>query len=332
MQLGSQNNDLMEFKEEIMEKMHILKNNFLSEFNNIFSQVNSNFEKIDMRINTISENNNSILDLVTKHKINLEKINQFEVYKSKTDQSLVTQNIQVKNILQEINQIKNNYEKIMTGNLAIPGHVGAGYKYKNLGEYLGYHMDKFNELKSETEQNKRKVNSLEKSSLNIISRSISGFQSLIDNKHRQMNILFEKKYETFNTKILELETEIEKFQVKIDNLINSIQNEIKERKINNENTEKKFEEIYQEINSLTIDFKSLKKSKFQSRNNSINNENLIFGKNKFFSSRKDIFNLNKNLRLSNLKGQIKEINNNNNVLNEDDQQKNSTSINNINNY
>ena len=334
MQLSSQSNEFIEFKDEIMKKIHILENKFLSEFNHKFSQINSNFQEMDIRINIISQNNNSLLDLVTKQNFNFDKINEFDIYKNKTDQNLITQKIQLKNILQEIKQIKDNYEKIVMENLIIPGSIGPGSTYKNLSEYLVYHMDEFNKLRNETEQNKKKTNDSEKTALSIISNALFRFQSYTDNKNRQMTVAFEKKYETFHTKILDLETKIENFKSKIDKFINSIQTEmqkiLKSQKINNENIDKKFEEINQKINSLISDFESFKKIIFQSINNN-DNERVSNTRGKFTSSKKNIFNLNNNLVRSNFKTQIQEKNKINNASNKDDDQKNSSGINNNNN-
>lgn len=226
MQLASQGNDFMEFKDEVMKKIRLVENKFLSEFNSKFSLVNSNFEKMDIKINTISQNNNSLLDLVTKQNFNFDKVNEFDIYKTKTDQSLITHKIQIKNILQEIRQIKDNFEKIVTENLIIPGSIGPGSIYKNLADYLVYQMNEFNKLRNDIEQNKKKVGDWEKTAINIISNSLLRFQSYIDNKIKQMHVVFDKKYEVFNTKILDIETKIENFEFKIDKSVKSIQDDM----------------------------------------------------------------------------------------------------------
>ena len=340
MQLASQGNDFMEFKDEVMKKIRLVENKFLSEFNSKFSQVNSNFEKMDIKINTISQNNNSLLDLVTKQNFNFDKVNEFDIYKTKTDQSLITQKIQIKNILQEIRQIKDNFEKIVTENLIIPGSIGPGSIYKNLADYLVYQMNEFNKLRNDIEQNKKKVGDWEKTAINIISNSLLRFQSYIDNKIKQMHVVFDKKYEVFNTKILDIETKIENFEFKIDKSVKSIQDDMqkitKAHKTNKENTNKKFEEINQRIDSLIKDFEYFKKLKFQSllknKENNFDTINSISGKNnKFFHSNKNIFTLNRNLSLTGFMGQIQEKKMSNNTSNKDDDQKNSSSINNNNN-
>ena len=332
MQLSSQNNDLIEFKGEIYKKLHSLENKFLSEFNSKLTQINSNFDKIDIKLNTVNQNNNSLLDLVSKQNFNFEKVNQFDTFKSKTDQTLITQQIQIKNIIQEMHQMKDNYEKIVSENLTIPGCIGPGSKYKNLGDYLIYEMNEFHKLRNETEQNKKKVGDWEKTAVNIISNSLFRFQSLLDNKNNQMHILFDKKFGTFNSKILDLETQLEKYQFKIDKLTKSFQDEIQIMVTSsnkyNENIDQKFEEINQRINSLIQDFESQKGLKFKDENKENNNFliNSPNHENKGHNSNKNINIVKRNIGASNFKIQPQESKKSNNASNKDDEQKNSSII------
>jgi len=71
----SENISFIEFKEDIMKKFHILENNLREEYSSKFIKVNSNFEQMELKINTISHNNNSLFNLISKQNINLEKMN-----------------------------------------------------------------------------------------------------------------------------------------------------------------------------------------------------------------------------------------------------------------
>ena len=132
MENSSNNFNIIEFKEDIMKKFHIQERNLKLEYNSKFTKINSNLEEIELKINTLSHNNNSLLDLISKQNINLEKINKLENLGNKADQTLLTQEIQIKNIFEEISKIKNNIYKIVSENLIIPGTVGPGSVYKNL--------------------------------------------------------------------------------------------------------------------------------------------------------------------------------------------------------
>ena len=125
MENSSNNFNIIEFKEDILSNLKL-------EYNSKFTIINSNLEEIELKINTLSHNNNSLLDLISKQNINLEKINKLENLGNKADQTLLTQEIQIKNIFEEISKIKNDIYKIVSENLIIPGTVGPGSVYKNL--------------------------------------------------------------------------------------------------------------------------------------------------------------------------------------------------------
>ena len=114
---SNNNKDIIEFKEEIMKHFQILENNFKSEYNSKFSKINSNFDQMELKLNTLSHNNDSLLDLISKQNFNFEKLNNFQSFENKANQTLLTQEIQLKNILEEISRIKNDIHKITTENL-----------------------------------------------------------------------------------------------------------------------------------------------------------------------------------------------------------------------
>jgi len=91
--------DFITFKNEIMKELRLLETKFTSEFNSKYSTINSGFEKLDSRINIISQNNNALLELITKQNINYDKIVEFQSFKDKLEQATLTQDIKIKNIL-----------------------------------------------------------------------------------------------------------------------------------------------------------------------------------------------------------------------------------------
>ena len=66
--------DFISFKNEIMKELRLLETKFISDFNSKYSTINSGFEKLDSRINILSQNNNALLELITKQNINYDKI------------------------------------------------------------------------------------------------------------------------------------------------------------------------------------------------------------------------------------------------------------------
>ena len=190
-----QNNDFVQFKEEIYRKLRLLENKFSSDFNSKISNVNSNFDKLDLKIKVNSQNINSLLDMVSKQNFDFQKINQFDDFKNKIDETFASQQVQYKSLLHEISNMKDKYDTIIEKNLFVPGFIGPGAIYKSLSDYLIIQMEEFNKIRNQSEQNKKKVNDWEKNVLSIISKSLFRFQTFINNKNKQMVVDFEKRYD-----------------------------------------------------------------------------------------------------------------------------------------
>ena len=131
-----QNNDFVQFKEEIYRKLRLLENKFSSDFNSKISNVNSNFDKLDLKIKVNSQNINSLLDMVSKQNFDFQKINQFDDFKNKIDETFASQQVQYKSLLHEISNMKDKYDSIIEKNLFVPGFIGPGAIYKSLSDYL----------------------------------------------------------------------------------------------------------------------------------------------------------------------------------------------------
>ena len=330
-----ENISFIEFKEDIMKKMHILENNLKSEYSSKFIKINSNFEQMELKINTISHNNNSLLDSISKQNINLEKLNKLETLGTKADQTLLNQEIQIKHVLEEVSTIKKELYKIISENLTIPGRIGPGALYKNLTEYLIYQMDEFNKLRNMIIQNKNKFDDWEKTSLNIITNSLFKFQTQYNNKHKQINVLIEKNKGILNSKILDLETNIEKYQNKIDKLVKQMENEIqkvnKEKNQNIEELENKFKEYNLKLNNITNKNKKIRfKTNLKNKENNISpyfqmpNRDLI-------NSGKNIYKSSKNLISFDLDINTKNQEDNNELYFDEEKNNNSFIIKNVKN-
>ena len=104
-----QNDDFVQFKEEIYKKLRLLENKFSSDFNSKISNVNSNFDKLDLKIKVNSQNINSLFDMVSKQNFDFQKINQFDDFKNKIDETFASQQVQYKSLLHEISNMKDKY-------------------------------------------------------------------------------------------------------------------------------------------------------------------------------------------------------------------------------
>ena len=338
MQEESQKNELLEFKNEILGEIRLIEKKFVSEFNTKFTEINSTFKEMDLRLDTISQNNNSLLDLISKKNMNFDKLEELDIFKNKTEETLITQKIEFENIFQEIEQLNKKYEKIVKENLIVTGYIGLGYKYKNLGEYLIYNMNEIDKLRYDTQQNKIKVVNWEKSAKEIVSSSLLRFETYTDNKYKRINAIFEQKLNKLNKKMIDLETEINKYQYEIDILMNSMKNDkqkiLKDKNNNIENFEKKLEELNKKLNLLIPNRDSFNKNRFRSpekrKNNNKDTLLLLSENNQMYKSNKNIQRINKKKADSNLMNQLNGRNQKN-VVHFKDEQNYSSNIFNDNN-
>ena len=262
MQPSSTLNDYIIFKDEIMKRIRLLENKLNSDLTSNITLTSLNFEKIETKINAISQNNKSLLELITKQNVTIERISEHENFRKRTEQTLVTHEIKIKNILQELDRIKLKYDKIINENLLIPGYIGPGGTYKNLGEYILYEINEFQKIKNDTEFVKNKVDNSTKTALNLIKNSLSQFQKYTDDKYKDAQVMVDRKYFHFSEKILELQSELNKYQYKIERQIKPMQNDV-QKLISTRNepsyaNEKKFDDLNKKIKNIVEEFDTMK--------------------------------------------------------------------------
>ena len=252
--------DFITFKNEIMKELRLLETKFTSEFNSKYSTINSGFEKLDSRINIISQNNNALLELITKQNINYDKIVEFQSFKDKLEQATLTQDIKIKNIFKELDRIKIKYDKINEENLLVTGYIGPGCIYKNLSEYLQYDITEFKKLRNDTEQTKSKVDNAVKTSIDLLNNSTKKFEKYTDEKNMELHLLMDKKFIEFANKNLEIHAGLNKYQHNTDKEIKNIQNDIQKiiDRIKNESEDKKINDINKKIKELSNEITAIK--------------------------------------------------------------------------
>ena len=262
MQPTSTMTDYIEFKDEIMKRIRLLENKLSSDFKSKFSQISLGFEKLDMKINSITQNNNSLLGLITNQNFNIEKFAELEEFKIKAEQNLLRHDIKIKNIIQELEKLKIRYDKILNDNLIVPGYVGPGSQHKNLADYVIYQINEFQKIRNDTEQTRNKVDNSSRIALNAVNTSFAQFQRYTDEKNKDTRVMLERRYNQFSDKILELEMELNKYQFKIEKQMKPIQGDIQKLiKIRNDpefNNEKKFEDLNKKLNIMLEEFDIMK--------------------------------------------------------------------------
>ena len=289
--------EIIQFKDEIFKTIRLLENRLTQDINEKFTQSNLLYESFKNRLSTISSNNESLLDLLTSQKLNLAKIDDMEKSASKIEQNLLTNELKLKQISAELENLKDKYETIIYDNLQVTGYIGPGCQYKNIGDYIKNNILEFSKLKIEKEKIKvenanikNKLDNMIKNTLSLVDSGIITCQKYSDRKHADIKAILENRLDEYNEKNMDLRSIINKIESdnekSVENLRNDVERlkEIKEEFINM--TENKIVEINDKIENMTQEIKMLKSYRKEHYNNLNNNKN---------NNRKSVNNLNMNM-------------------------------------
>ena len=317
MQNHSFHTDFIQFKDEIFKKVRLLENRLSTDINNKFTETHIMCDTINNKLSTLSHNNNSLLELLTSQKLNLDKIEALERSMKNLEQNLLTYDVKMKKVIADIEYLSSKCDKIMTENLHVTGHIGPGCQFKNISEYIKQNIQDFSKMKIEKEKLrienkivKSKIDNIIKNSSTLIDKAIFSCQNYSDEKYSDIKNLLENRTVEINTKNLELRALIDKADLdnkkNTENIITQFEQfkNIKDELINI--TDNKIKEINEQIEKITQEIKSLKANK----------DEIIK------TNRKKMINMNiSNKFLLNSPGRKK---NNNSIINKESPQKNSS--------
>ena len=229
MQVSSFMTDLIEFKDEIFKKVRLLEKQLLTELTSKYTEMHSNYEKLENRLTFISENNESLLEMLTSQKVDIERMKEFESFQNKTEHNIKMHDMRIKNISTNIEKLKLKYDKELQDNLEVPGIVGAGCQFKSISEYIINNKTELSKLKYDRDQMKvesveikNRLDNILKSTMNLIDSSILRCQKYTDNKHQEMQNILNNKLLEISEKNMDIRTLISKIELKNENQIQNL--------------------------------------------------------------------------------------------------------------
>ena len=227
------NNNMNLFKDEILNKIREIESKFLNELSKKNLEININYENFSEKVNSILESNRLMIESITNQKIHFEKISKLELITKKLDDKLITQEIRITNLFNDIKQMKANYDKIITDNLIIPGYLGPGCPFRSLGNFIISSTDEFKRFKDEKEfikkmnlELKDKLDSMFKNMSNFVEFNSSNCRAYTDSKEREYNIKLDSKFRQMNEKTIETNRHIYSKQINFEEKLKEIGNEI----------------------------------------------------------------------------------------------------------
>ena len=272
--------DILYFKNDILKDMRKLEekvNLKLTEQNMMNSeQFDAYEEKIDQLsdqigvVNSLSVNNSNIV----------EKLKNYEIFKTRTNDQLLSLNVKMSSLQKEYKELFNNNEKIVNDNLRYPGIIGKNSKFRNFRNFIDYILGTFQEFNDFKDDIKNlDFNSFKKK----VNTNLDDFRHAISDGYKSSLTLIQNSAKEFDSKWQKMVKNNEKLM---------------------EENEKKLEEI----KSAMADYLSEFQSKMTILENNINDK-LMDKINEFEKiknkMKKDMENIQLNLELSKKNNQLK---------------------------
>ena len=116
--------DLIQFKDEIFKQIRLLENRLTSDITDKFTQSNIMYESVINRLGLLSSNNDSLLELLTSQKLNLDKIDVLEKFMNQIEQSVLRNEIKIKKIFSDMEYLSLRCDRIISDNLQVVGQIG----------------------------------------------------------------------------------------------------------------------------------------------------------------------------------------------------------------
>ena len=330
--------ELIQFKDEIFKTIRLLENKLTKDITDKYAQINLIFESYNNRLNVISGNNDSLLEILASQKLNLTKMNDIEKINNKIENSQMTHDMKIKQIFFDIEKLKEKYDKIINDNFLVTGYIGPGCQYKTMSEYILNNILEVSKLKNDKEKTrmeystiKTKLDNILKSNITLIDTGLARCQKYTDRKFNDIKNILENKFVEINDKNNDLKALIDKNESDngkiIENLTLDLTNlqKVKEEFILV--TQNKIEEINIKIDNMKQDIKSLKalrkeKHYLTTKKNSKINDLFKFSEknlNNVMNNNNNNNNINKNEENNIIKENLKEnINKSKSIVNEEE--------------
>ena len=203
--------DLMQFKDEMLKNLREMERKIMTKVNKNQSDFSSDLSLLTASLNSLKENNKSLIDSITEQKLNMDKITTIESDLKKFNSALSGQEKKINESMVEISYIRERYEKSLSDTLSVPGIIGKNCKYSNFNDYIISNNKEIAKLKSEKEYSKKESKELKqkleqgiKSLSNLVDSCINRSKLYTDGTKKAIIELIDTKFTEIETKNLDL--------------------------------------------------------------------------------------------------------------------------------
>ena len=263
--------EIITLKEEFLKEIRALEKKLNMQLTLRLKELDEKNDKFIQEFKQISTNNKSLTDLIATKNLESHKINEFEIFKKKTETTIVSHEVRLNSVKKDLDNINYTHSKELYEKLAVPGFIGPSCKFKNLAQYIAMSTGDMDKMKNENESNKketreikRKMEDMIKTLLNLVDKSNEKSIEYINNK---MKIL----EESINNKFVEIHDKIVSFkavlltQDKTEEFKKNLLEEINENNYNKKEIDNLMNNI---LKNSEINFDSIK-SEFKHNMNKV---------------------------------------------------------------
>ena len=220
------NKELNKFKDEILSYLRNRDYYYIEKIKNLKSQVDITDQNLD-NLSEITKNNiSSILSSQTEINTKLEKLKTYDAFINKANDKLISHEIRINCIREDLTKTVQKYDKIYLDNLEVPGYIGRCSKYANCKIFFTEIIKEMDKLNTFREKNIIDLCTYKERLENIIKM----FQNLVDNNNdsqikyiTQLNDKTNKNLlETMEEKISNVRVNNSRFAIDLINKTNEL--------------------------------------------------------------------------------------------------------------
>ena len=211
----SSNDELSQFEEQLLNQLKESEKKIFKLFNTKNQEIFDYLHNLESKLNILSQNNDNILETISNQKNYIGKLSEFEAFKNKTDNILISHELRIKNSIDEVILLRDKYHQIISENLSVPGYIGTSCKYRNLSQYLLYNITELNKIKAIKDEGRKELRELcskyenvMKSMISLNDKSIERCKDYSNSIKKDTIIIVQNKLKEYDTKNFELKTEI----------------------------------------------------------------------------------------------------------------------------
>ena len=228
------NDDEKVTKEDLIEKIEALEKKIMNKLNAKETEIKDELTNLKEKSTSILQKSEILLNNYSNDKLRDTKIADFETFKNKVNDMMISHDIRINNNIRDISNLTSKYDKMFTENIFVPGFVGPSCQYKSLSDYISFNINEVSRLKVEKDEIKKeqkeyraKMDHFMKQMLVLNESAVVRSREYTNGKQKDFEALIGTKLEPLNDKIFRFYELSSKFQSKAEKEINNFRDDIK---------------------------------------------------------------------------------------------------------